>query len=101
MKSVRLLCLVRFPTRFVRALRSIDASFGQPQPLDGLSLENVGVDDLRDILRLYAAIPNRFRVDHDRRAMLALVETPGFIRPDSGFQLANGEFFFEDELQRP
>ena len=101
MNSVRLLCLFRFPTRLVRALRSIEAFLCQPQPLDGLSLDHVGFDNLRDVLRLYAAIPNRFRVDDDRRAMFALVETPGFIRPDSDFQPANREFFFEDELQRP
>jgi hypothetical protein len=85
----------------VRALRSIDALLCQPQSLDGLSLDNVGLDDLLDILRPHAPVPNCFRVDDDRRAMLALVETPGFIRPNSGFLPANREFFFEDELQRP
>lgn len=85
----------------MRALRSIDTFRCQPQSFDGLSLDQVGFDDFRNILRLYAAVPNRFRVDDDRRAMLALVETPGFIRPDSGLQPANREFFFEDELQRP
>jgi hypothetical protein len=37
-------------------------------------MHQVFAHDLRDILRLDGAIPDLFRVDHDRRAMLALVQ---------------------------
>ena len=44
-------------------------------------------------------VPDRFRIDHDIRPVLALVEASGLIGAHSSFESAFGEFLLEQLLQ--
>jgi len=63
----------------VRAALRIQALAGYSQPLDGASAGKVLGDNLRRVLRLYVAVPDRLRVDNHRGAVLALIQAAGFI----------------------
>jgi hypothetical protein len=55
--------------------------------------------DLRHVLRLDKSIPDRLRIDHHRRPMLALVQAPGLIGAHSRLQARGADSFLEQPLQ--
>ena len=52
-----------------------------------------------DIGKLYAAIPDCLRIDHDRRAQLTLIQTAGRIRSHQRLQTPPLDFFLERVAQ--
>ena len=63
----------------VRAGLGVDASVGQTETLDGLAADQVLFHNLRGVRGLYVAIPDGLGIDHNRGAVLALIETAGFV----------------------
>lgn len=66
-------------SRPVRAALGVDALIVQPQSLDRFAANQVFRDDRFGILRLYTAIPNCLRVNHNCGPVLALVQAAGFV----------------------
>jgi len=66
----------------MRTARRIDALLRQHQPLNKPTMHQMLRDNLVHILRRHMAIPDRLRIHHHGRPMLALVQTPGLIRPN-------------------
>ena len=64
----------------------IDALVGETEPLDRTTVDKVLLDDLRGILRLHVAIPDRFGVHDDGGAVLALIEAAGFVNANRAAQ---------------
>ena len=79
--------------------RSIQACVCESQSLDWSSADNVGLNDFVHIGFAHVPVPDRFRIDHDVRSVLALVEASGLVRPHSPLQSAFGEFLLEELLQ--
>jgi hypothetical protein len=63
----------------MRAGFAVEAVFVDAEALDGTTRDEVLGDDGLCVFRPDIAVPNRVRVHHDCRAVLALVETAGFI----------------------
>jgi len=61
------------------ASRFVQAFVSDPKALDRVVSHNVGFDDFLYIRESDIAVPDCFGIDHDRGAVLALVETAGFI----------------------
>lgn len=57
------------------------------------------LNDFDDIFRAHPAVPDRFRVHHDRGSVLALIQTAGAVRTDLGLQISRGKLFFKLKLQ--
>ena len=53
-----------------------------PQPLHRLAADDMGFHNLRHVLRLHAAIPDSFGIDHNGGAELAGIEAAGLVRSD-------------------
>jgi hypothetical protein len=70
----------------MRAPVAVDAGFRQAQPFDWPPLEKMLLDNLLRITRMNLPVPHRIRVDDDNRAMLALIQTAGLVRPNLLFQ---------------
>ncbi len=66
----------------MRTRRGVHARFGQAQTLDRPLLRYMFPDDLSDILRLHEAVPDRLRINHNRRPMLALIRTARLVGAD-------------------
>jgi hypothetical protein len=66
----------------VRTSPGVDAFFGQPQALYGLSAYEMLLYNFRCVLWPDAAIPDRFGIDDDGWPMLALIEAQRFVDPD-------------------
>ena len=60
---------------------------------------NVRFDDLRDVLRLHAPIPDSFGIDDHCRTVLTLVKASGFIGSYVSFQSTARQLLFEGQLQ--
>lgn len=58
----------------MRAMLRIEAGIGESQTFHRPSVDEVFAYDFIDIFESHKAIPDRFGIDHDGRAMLALVE---------------------------
>ena len=67
----------------MRAGLCVDACVGDPQALDGASIDKVLLDDFGCVFWLDAPVPDGFGIDHDRRAVLALVKTHGLVDADA------------------
>jgi hypothetical protein len=63
----------------MRARFSIDALLGDAQPLHRPPGNEVFGDDLFGVFRAHVAVPHTFRIDNHRGAVLALIETAGFV----------------------
>ncbi len=63
----------------MRAALGVDALLGQPQPLHGPAAHQVFRDNLRGVAELDVAVPDGLRVNHHCGAVLALVQTAGFV----------------------
>ena len=83
----------------MRATLCIQTRIGQPQPLHRPPMRQVFLDDLLHVLHLYKAIPDRVRIDHHHRPMLALVQASQFIRPDLPLQPRLFDRVFEGRFQ--
>ena len=77
----------------------IEAGVGQAQPLDRLTANDVGFDDLVDVGFGDVPVPDGFWIDNDRRTVLALIEASGLIRPHFALQAALRELLLECLLQ--
>lgn len=75
--------------------RCIQAAFGQPQAFYWLAADYVGVDDFFDVGLGYVSVPDGLGIDHEVRAVLALIQTSRLIGTDFAFEAALGEFLFE------
>ena len=66
---------LRFDVRWLPVLTggSVQAVVFQNQSLDGLAGEDVGVHDLIHVRQRHGSIPNRVRIDHKVRSVLALI----------------------------
>ena len=64
-------------------LRSIETGIRNDQPLNGLTANDVGCDNLIHVCRRYASIPDTIRVDYDVGTMLALVQAACLVGTDS------------------
>ncbi len=69
---------------------------GDAQALDGLSADEMALDDLADIVGGDFAVPNTFGVNDDRGAELASVQASGFLRSDLLLDTAFFELLFEE-----
>ena len=72
------------PLSAMRAAFGVNACVGQPQPLHWLSFHQMLFHNVRGIGWLHMAIPDGFRVNHDHRAVFALVQAERLVDPDSG-----------------
>src|ERR1700761_3624789 len=63
----------------MRAARRIQAALGQAQPLHRAPVQQMLADDLLDVVWLHKAIPDRPRIHHHRRPVLALVKASGLV----------------------
>jgi hypothetical protein len=77
----------------------IQAAVGKYQALHGISADNVGVDNFINVREGNATIPNGFRVNHQIRAVLALIQTACLVRPDFPLQPLFCELLLEQFLQ--
>jgi hypothetical protein len=57
----------------------VEAGSRQAKPLHGAAMEKVLFDNLVHIFQLDEAVPDRFGIDDDHGAMLALVEAAGLV----------------------
>lgn len=66
---------------------------------DWIAADDVLVDNLFHVIRGDMSVPDRFRINHNRGAMFALVEASGLIGADFTFEPALGELLLEEFLQ--
>jgi hypothetical protein len=85
--------------RSVFATFRINALFLQHEPRYGFATQQVGVNDLVNVLSAYTAVPDRVRVDHNIWSMFALVEASGCVGTEAGLQSQCFELFLELLLQ--
>ena len=83
----------------MRAARRIQARIRNQQTLNRPPAEYVGFDDLVNIGGPDSAIPDRIGVDHDRRAMLALVQAARFVGAHTVLETEKGQLLLELELK--
>jgi hypothetical protein len=86
-------------SRLVLATRRVEAGIAQPQPFDRLLSHNVRLDDFIHIGQSHSAIPNPFRINHQVRSMLALVQTSRLVRPYPSFESTLRQPLLEQFLQ--
>ena len=72
-----------------------EAIVGQHQALDWIASYYVRRDDFVDIGFGDVSIPDCFGVNHDVRAMFALIETAGLVRSHFAFEAALRKFLLE------
>jgi hypothetical protein len=70
----------------MRATLCIQTRIGQPQPFDGPPAQEMFLDNLLHIPHVNEAIPDRIRIHHNNRSMLALVQASKLIGPDFTLQ---------------
>lgn len=70
----------------MRTTLHIEAGVRNDEPLHRSIPHNVIFQNLLHIRRLHPAIPDRFRIHHHRRSVLALIKASGFIRSHLPFQ---------------
>ena len=78
----------------MRAAGGIQASLGQAQPLYRAAIYQMLGDDLLDILRLYEAVVDRFRIDHQRWPVFALIQAAGLVHSHSVAQTGGSDAIF-------
>jgi hypothetical protein len=77
----------------------IDAGVGKAEAFDGTAVEEVLLDDLFGIAGLGETVPYGFGVDDEDRAVLALVETTGFVDADAMLEAGGLDGIFEGAAQ--
>ena len=91
--------LLPFGSGFVRAMLGVQAGFGQPETLHRTAVQQVLFDDLAHVPGMHKAVPDGIRVNHDDRAMLALIETAQFVGADLPLQPGILDCVFERPLE--
>jgi hypothetical protein len=92
--------LASAPTRLpVFTCCGIQAGVGHHQARDGFAADDVGFDDFIDVSFGDVSIPDRIGIDHEVRAVLALVETASLIGPHPALEAALGKLLLEKFLQ--
>ena len=81
--------------RFVRATLAVQAGVGNSQPLHGLTSDDVLFDNVVYIRSRYSSVPDGFRINHHRGAVLALIETARLVRPHRRFYPSFGQAALE------
>ena len=74
---------------------SIYARIPQSEALNRRATDNVAVNDFVHVCRCDATIPDRVRIDHDIRPVLALIEAARVIGSYSSLQSALGQLLLE------
>jgi len=77
----------------------IQAGVGQHQALDGFAADYVGFDDFIDIGFGDVSVPDRIGINHDVRAVLALVETASLVGPYPALEAAFRQLLLKEFLQ--
>jgi hypothetical protein len=77
----------------------VNTIFLEHQPGNWGSINNMRLDDLCYIFRLYSSIPDSFGIDYNGRAMFTLVKTSRSISSHGFFQSTKEELFFEGQLE--
>jgi hypothetical protein len=88
---------MRFPARagrrlpalgcgFVGAVLGVEAGVGEQKAPDRTAVDEVLADNLINIFRVDEAVPDGVGIDDHYGAVLALVETAGFVGTDFAFQ---------------
>ena len=67
---------------FVGALLGVEAGVGEAKALDGSAVEKMSGDDFRDIFEMDESVPDGLGIDHNDRAVFALVEAAGLVGAD-------------------
>ena len=73
----------------------VDAGVGKAEALDGAAMEEVLLDDLFGVAGLGETVPDGFGVDDEDGAVLALVETAGFVDADAVLEAGGFDGIFE------
>jgi hypothetical protein len=79
--------------------RGVEAGIGQPQPFDGFSFDDVGLNDFFHVRLGDVSIPDCFRIKHHGRPVFALIQTAGLVRAYFPFHSKRREFLLEELLQ--
>ena len=66
----------------MRAALRVQAGSGEAQALDRAAMQKVFSDDFIHIFELHKAVPDGLGINHDDRAVLALVEAAGLVGAD-------------------
>jgi hypothetical protein len=61
---------------------AIDTGIRQPQPLYRTAPDDMLLNNLPNVARMNIAIPDGFRINHDDRTVLALIQAGGLIGTD-------------------
>jgi hypothetical protein len=77
----------------------VDAAIGQAKVLDGTIADDVGLDDLGYVGKLYVSIPDALWIYHYGWAMFALVQAARLIGADGVFQPENGKMGLKRPLE--
>jgi hypothetical protein len=83
----------------VETTHCIDAAIRQLQSLHWTAIHDVRRHNLFHIGRIYKAVPDRLRVDHHRRPVLALIQASRFIRAHLGAHTGFGQLLLEKSLE--
>jgi len=62
-------------------------------------MHDVLADNLRHIFRLHKSVPDPLWIDHNRRPMLALIQTAGLVRAHRSLQPGSADRILEKLLQ--
>lgn len=83
----------------MRTRYRVHACLGQAQPLHGPPVHHMLLDDLSHIFRPYKPVPDRFRVDHERGPVLALVQAGRLVGPYRRLQAGGADRLLEQLLK--
>jgi len=83
----------------MRASSRVEAAGREPQPLDGTALAQMLLDDFIEVFGADKPIPDLFGIDDDRRAMLALLQTAGFVDAKNSGELGRLELVFKQFVE--
>jgi hypothetical protein len=77
----------------------VQAFIGQSKALDWFASYDVGFDDLLNVSLGDESIPYGLGIDHEIRAVLALIETAGLVGSHFAFEASFCQFLLEEFLQ--
>lgn len=72
---------------------------GHEQAVYDFALHNVTFHDLRHISLGSNPVPHTFRVDHDARAVFAMIQATRLVSPNRALEAQPVNFFFKERLK--
>jgi hypothetical protein len=93
--------LLVFGGRLVGTVLGVEAAVGELKALDRTAVEEMLVDNLRDVFHMDEAVPDGIRIDDHDGAVLALVKAAGFVRADLALQAGVFNRIFEGAFEFP